>query len=122
MLSGKRRRFLLTRMKKLPCEYNRLKDDDIVKIGSITIKAISTPGHTPGSMAYLINDTALFTGDAIKLSKGKAKTFSSVLNIEKKERENSIKKIAKLPNIHLLATAHYGYTKDFIEAMSQWNK
>jgi len=92
MLSGKRRRFLLMRMKKLPCEYNRLKDDDIVKIGSITIKAISTPGHTPGTMAYLINDTALFTGDAIKLSKGKAKTFSSVLDIEKKERENSIKK------------------------------
>lgn len=43
---------------------NFVKDDDIFKIGDIEIKAISTPGHTPGGMCYLIEDK-LFSGDTL---------------------------------------------------------
>lgn len=35
-----------------------------VSFGSITLKAIPTPGHTPACMSYLIDD-AVFTGDAL---------------------------------------------------------
>ena len=40
------------------------KDDESFKIGSVTAKAIHTPGHTPACMSYLIGD-ALFVGDTL---------------------------------------------------------
>ncbi|WP_040211505.1 MBL fold metallo-hydrolase [Clostridium polynesiense] len=39
-------------------------DNEVIKFGSIEIKAIETPGHSPGSMSYLVKDD-LFTGDAL---------------------------------------------------------
>ena len=40
------------------------------KVGRLEIEAISTPGHTPGSMSYLLRDPSglawmVFTGDAL---------------------------------------------------------
>lgn len=47
-------------------------DDQIFKIGNITIKALHTPGHTMESTCYLLMDengkeTALFSGDTLFL-------------------------------------------------------
>ncbi|MEK2644837.1 MBL fold metallo-hydrolase [Bdellovibrio sp. BCCA] len=41
-----------------------LKENDVLEAGSIKIKTLFTPGHTPACASYLIDD-ALFTGDAI---------------------------------------------------------
>jgi len=46
------------------------KDNEVLKIGKITITAIHTPGHTMESTCYLLKDengknTALFTGDTL---------------------------------------------------------
>lgn len=41
-----------------------VKDGDIFNVGNIKIKCISTSGHTPGGMCYLI-DNYLFTGDTL---------------------------------------------------------
>lgn len=41
-----------------------LNDGDETKFGKETIRAIATPGHTPGSMSFLWRDR-LFTGDAL---------------------------------------------------------
>ncbi|MFZ5440126.1 MAG: MBL fold metallo-hydrolase [Myxococcota bacterium] len=43
-----------------------LKDDQVVKAGSLELKAIPTPGHTPACMSFVVGD-AVFTGDAIFL-------------------------------------------------------
>ena len=42
----------------------RLKDEDIVEVGTLKIKVIHTPGHTPGSVCYLV-DGNLFCGDTL---------------------------------------------------------
>ena len=39
-------------------------DNDMFKIGNIEIKAIKTPGHTPGGMCFLIEKN-LFSGDTL---------------------------------------------------------
>ena len=39
-------------------------DGEEFKVGSLTAKAIHTPGHTPADMAYVIDGT-LFTGDTL---------------------------------------------------------
>jgi glyoxylase-like metal-dependent hydrolase (beta-lactamase superfamily II) len=46
-------------------QFDRLLDDgEELTAGTITIKAIATPGHTPACLSYLIDD-AVFTGDAL---------------------------------------------------------
>ena len=45
----------------------RLKDDEKIKIESIELKAIYTPGHTDCSYSYLMNDR-VFTGDTLLIN------------------------------------------------------
>jgi len=42
----------------------RICDDQIFSAGKLKVKAIYTPGHTPGSTCYLVNNQ-LFTGDTL---------------------------------------------------------
>ena len=39
-------------------------DGDVIKLGSLEIKVIATPGHTKGSVCYLV-ENALFSGDTL---------------------------------------------------------
>lgn len=41
-----------------------IKDGSIFKIGEINIRCIATPGHTPGGMCFLI-ENSLFSGDTL---------------------------------------------------------
>jgi glyoxylase-like metal-dependent hydrolase (beta-lactamase superfamily II) len=42
----------------------RLKDGNVLEVGTLKIEVIHTPGHTPGSVCYLVNGD-LFTGDTL---------------------------------------------------------
>ncbi|MCD4674870.1 MAG: hypothetical protein K8S18_02605, partial [Desulfobacula sp.] len=61
--------------------YNLLSDSDEIAAGNINVRAISTPGHTPGSMCYLINGSILFTGDTLILKENKVFPFFSRFNL-----------------------------------------
>ena len=41
-----------------------LKDGDVLEVGTLKIQVIHTPGHTPGSVCFLVNGN-LFTGDTL---------------------------------------------------------
>ena len=49
-------------------EYAPLKDGDIVRVGSAGLKVLHTPGHTPESVCYLLDERALLTGDTLFLA------------------------------------------------------
>ncbi|OLO38047.1 hypothetical protein BTR23_12475 [Alkalihalophilus pseudofirmus] len=42
-----------------------LNGDELIKCSNSTIKAIHTPGHSPGSTCFLLNDMYLFSGDTL---------------------------------------------------------
>jgi glyoxylase-like metal-dependent hydrolase (beta-lactamase superfamily II)/rhodanese-related sulfurtransferase len=44
-----------------------LKDSSTINVGNAVITALATPGHTPESMCYLLDQQALFTGDTLFL-------------------------------------------------------
>lgn len=50
---------------KASCADRYIKDGEILKLASITIKAIATPGHTDSHNAYLVNQDRVLTGDAL---------------------------------------------------------
>ena len=48
----------------IPTINKFIEDGDIIKLGSLEIKVIHTPGHTQGGVCYYVNN-ALFSGDTI---------------------------------------------------------
>jgi len=42
-----------------------LDNNDVFKAGTLTIKTLNTPGHTPACVSYLINNEVVFTGDVL---------------------------------------------------------
>ena len=49
-------------------DFRPLSDGDAVRIGSVKISALRTPGHTAESTCYLLDDACLFTGDTLFLA------------------------------------------------------
>ncbi len=70
-------------------DFNYIEDNEILKLGDFNIKCIHTPGHSQGSMCYIINDN-IYTGDT--LFKGTVGTCKYDTGNEEELKE-SIKKI-----------------------------
>jgi glyoxylase-like metal-dependent hydrolase (beta-lactamase superfamily II) len=102
--------------------YTPVTDGDVFIIGNTHITAIATPGHTPGSMCYLINDEILVCGDTLILKDGRVRVLWPVYNMDTERERTSIRKLAALENIGLMVTAHSGGTTDYAYAMREWKK
>ena len=111
MITFKKTRVLLFFNKRIKRKYEMLKDGDVINIGKIKVKSIMTPGHTPGSMSYLVNDSILFTGDTLTIRNGKVKPFFRLQNMNTRLQKESIKELLKIENIKFICTGHTGYLK-----------
>jgi len=81
----------------------RVKDDELIKLDNLKIRAIYTPGHTSDSYSYLM-DNYLFSGDTLLIN-GTGRT--DFQNGNAKDAYNSIfNKLLKLPDETLLYPAH----------------
>jgi hydroxyacylglutathione hydrolase len=100
--------------------HRLLNDNDIITAGAIQVRAIITPGHTCGSMSYLVDDAILFVGDSFKLNNNKVVPKKSFINMDKEQLKDSIRKLACLNHVQLACTAHSGYTQDFYKAILDW--
>ncbi|MBN2410711.1 MBL fold metallo-hydrolase [candidate division KSB1 bacterium] len=97
-----------------------LNDGETITIGTTKIQAISTPGHTPGSMSYLLNDHILFIGDCFHIEKNTATTGKNFLNMDMERQQESIKKLAQLKDIKIVCTGHTGTSEYFDSIMEKW--
>ena len=120
MINGTTTRLLNSHNKIDTKQYSLLPDGQIIQIGKLTIKGILTPGHTPGSMSYLMNDKYLFVGDAFGLKNGKLDKPNSFFTKDMKTAISSIKKIVNLPHAEYIFTAHTGFTNDYNKAIKDW--
>jgi hydroxyacylglutathione hydrolase len=100
--------------------YGLLPDDQVVAAGPTEIRAIATPGHTAGSMSYLVDESLLFTGDAFKLLDGRVCALRPYVNLDTRMQEESIRKLARLEGVRLACTAHWGCTAAFEAVMRGW--
>ena len=81
----------------------KVKDEEIIKIDQIEIKAMYTPGHTSDSYSFLM-DKYLFSGDTLLIN-GTGRT--DFQNGSSKDAYNSLfNKLLKLPEDTLLYPGH----------------
>ena len=81
----------------------KVKDDEIIKIDQLEIRAMYTPGHTSDSYSFLMNNN-LFSGDTLLIN-GTGRT--DFQNGSSKDAYNSIfNRLLKLPEDTLLYPGH----------------
>ena len=81
-------------------------DGQVLDINDVKIKVISTPGHTDGSVSYLVEDM-LFTGDTLfNLSVGRTDFPTG----DKTQLFNSIKKLFALDGDYRVFPGHGEFT------------
>ena len=81
----------------------KVKDEEIIKLDEIEIKALHTPGHTSDSFSFMMNNY-LFSGDTLLIN-GTGRT--DFQNGSSKDAYNSIfNRLLKLPEETLLYPAH----------------
>jgi glyoxylase-like metal-dependent hydrolase (beta-lactamase superfamily II) len=110
LLNGSKSRFFVFGNKIDVEKYNLIEDKQVLNIDGIKIQGFLAPGHTPGSMCYLVNDSLLFTGDALRLNQGKIEKFYSFFNMDSETAAQSIGKIIQIPGIKYIFTAHNGFS------------
>ena len=118
MINGKKTKLLFFHNRLSTKEYILLDDEQTILPGGVSIKAIMTPGHTLGSMSYLVNDTCLFVGDAFGLKNGKVDTPNKFFSSDMKTAILSFDKISNLSDVEYIFTAHNGYTNNYKNAVN----
>lgn len=114
MVTGKKARMLIKYNKRL-LNYKMLNDRETVQIGSLKIKIIYSPGHTPGSACYVVNDNVLVSGDMLRTSNnGSITPFLFFQNMNHKVLKNSLSRLHEegiIKQAGLILTGHTGAFK-----------
>ena len=107
-------------MNKLPVsDYTTLADGNAVEIGGVTVNAIGTPGHTRGSMSFMVGDS-LFVGDLCIIVADQVRPMIKIFTEDTEMDSASIRKIASLTNVKRIYTAHTGHTVNIEKALAMW--
>lgn len=90
--------------------YKTLHDREELLIGKKRIKCILLPGHTDGSMGYLVDGKYLFSGDAFRIKKGKLAPPNKKLFVMNLDKMNeSIENVNKIKGIEYIFTGSSGF-------------
>lgn len=90
---------------------NLLKDGDEISFGKSTLQVIHTPGHTFGSLCYLIDQKYVFTGDILFIeSIGRPDLRDKAEEFARNLYDSLHNKLLKLPSETMVFPTHHGMT------------
>lgn len=88
---------------------SKIGDGDIITVGNSKIRAIHTPGHTAGSLSYVLDEKYVFTGDVLFLEGVGRPDLRNMADKFAEDLHNTLhKKLLLLPNETLVLPAHHG--------------
>lgn len=100
--------------------YRTVDDGQVVSVDGIPVRAVFTPGHTPGHTCWFFDDRYLFTGDTLGLSGGRVGPFSTFFNMDTERETESLKELAGTVRPTHLFTGHFGWTAVTEETFSAY--
>lgn len=88
-----------------------LHDGDVLHVGDITVKVVHTPGHTVGSVCFIV-ENAIFSGDTLfRLGTGKAEFPTGNAT----QLKNSLKKLFEIDGDYTVYPGHDSPTTLYYE-------
>ena len=94
-------------------EANFLEDGQIISFGASKLRVIHTPGHTPGSMSYVVDEKYVFTGDILFIeSIGRPDLRDNADEFALELYDSLHEKLLKLPPNMLVFPTHHGNSVD----------
>lgn len=85
-----------------------LKDNDELQLGKTSIRVLATPGHTPGSVCYLLANHYLLSGDTLfKTAVGRPDLGGNVIEWSEDLFRTLHERIAPLDDSMVVLPAHY---------------
>ncbi|MFC1499932.1 MBL fold metallo-hydrolase [Candidatus Zixiibacteriota bacterium] len=120
LTDGRTKRAPIIRNPGIDRPFTTLKDGERITIGSVPVETISTPGHTLGSMSYLVDGRILIVGDVVELRKGSGIIGPGFLQMDREILKNSLGKLARLHEVELICTGHTGISREFDRVMEGW--
>ncbi len=99
-------------------DFTPIVDGSIITVGDTHLSVIHTPGHTPESMCYLLDDKALFAGDTLFLAAiGRPDLHASDVEAKAKAHAlyRSLQRLIKLPPSVQILPGHMNYPAAFDE-------
>lgn len=91
-------------------------DRQEITAAGLPVRVVGTPGHTLGSMSYVVGGRYLFTGDALRLRRGEVVPNYFWLGGDRGAMRQSIGKLDTIDDVECLLTAHCGLTRQVREA------
>jgi len=110
------------RQAETPRPWVRVRGGRTIAVAGLPVEVIDTPGHTAGSLSYVVDGRLLFTGDTLRLQRGRVLPFLSCLNQDNGALANSIRKLSGIDGVERLLTAHSGTARDLARAFSLWRE
>jgi glyoxylase-like metal-dependent hydrolase (beta-lactamase superfamily II)/rhodanese-related sulfurtransferase len=90
-------------------EFAPVQDGDTLRVGSAGLRVLHTPGHTPESACYLLNERVLFTGDTLFLAAvGRPDLEASAEQARRRAHvlHASLQRLVALPPETVILSAH----------------
>jgi glyoxylase-like metal-dependent hydrolase (beta-lactamase superfamily II)/rhodanese-related sulfurtransferase len=89
-------------------DYSTVEDGQILQVGQTPVRVIATPGHTPGSVCFLVAEQYLLSGDTVfTRALGRPDLGGHVVQWSRDLFHTLAEKIAALPDSTLVLPAHY---------------
>jgi len=104
--------YVMARAEELFFDSHGVEDGDELAVGSLTIRAMHTPGHTPTHMSYVVSDgdrTVVFTGGSLLYgSVGRTDLISRAMTEEltRKQHATAHRLVAELPDQTTVLPTH----------------
>src|SRR5512140_281194 len=96
--------------------YRPLRDSEAIRVGDVDLTVMRTPGHTPESVCYRLDNRALFTGDTLFIAGvGRPDLEASASGAEKRAHAlyRSLRHILSLSDEMLILPGHTGQPVPF---------
>ena len=101
-----------------PEETLPVREGDMLSLCGMSVSVLHTPGHTRGSVCYLVEDQALFTGDTLfEAGYGRTDLYGG----DEKTLFESLRRILSLEKDLPVYPGHGGATSVFRERRLLWN-